>query len=48
LELTHLKSFLTVARKGNLSAAAKELGCTQPNLGRQMTALAKEVGMEHF
>lgn len=48
MELTHLKTFLTVARKGNLSAAAKELHTTQPNLGRQMTALGKEVGMELF
>ncbi len=48
MELTHLKSFLTVARKGNLSAAARELNATQPNLGRQMTALSKEVGMELF
>lgn len=48
MELTHLKTFLTVARKGNLSAAAKELHATQPNLGRQMTALSKEVGMELF
>jgi len=48
MELTHLKTFLTVARKGNLSAAARELHATQPNLGRQMTALSKEVGMELF
>lgn len=48
MELGRLKSFLTVARKGNLSAAAKELGMTQPNLGRQMTALAKEVEMDLF
>ncbi|MBX9805082.1 MAG: LysR family transcriptional regulator [Alphaproteobacteria bacterium] len=46
--LNHLRSFMVVARRGNLSAAAKELGMTQPNLGRQMTALAKEVGMELF
>lgn len=44
--LNHLRSFLVVARKGNLSAAAKELGTTQPHLGRQMTALSKEVGMK--
>ena len=43
--LNHLRSFLVVARKGNLSSAAKELNTTQPNLGRQMTALSKEVGM---
>src|SRR3954466_8358398 len=46
--LNHLRSFMTVARIGNLSAAARELGTTQPNLGRQMTALANEVGMELF
>lgn len=48
MELTHLKTFLTVARKGNLSSAAIELGATQPNIGRQMTALSKEVGIELF
>ena len=48
MELTHLKTFLTVARKGNLSAAARELGATQPNVGRQMTALSKEVGIDLF
>lgn len=48
MELSRLKSFAVVARTGNLSAAAKELGTTQPNLGRQMTALAKEVGMGLF
>ena len=48
MELDHLKSFTVVARKGNLSAAAKELGATQPNLGRQMKALSDEVGMELF
>jgi DNA-binding transcriptional LysR family regulator len=36
---------MVVARSGSLSAAAKELGTTQPNLGRQMTALSQEVGM---
>jgi len=46
--LNHLRSFLVVARIGNLSAAAKELKTTQPNLGRQMTALSKEVGMALF
>jgi DNA-binding transcriptional LysR family regulator len=48
MDLGRLKAFLTVARKGNLSSAAKELGMTQPNLGRQMTALAKEVEMDLF
>lgn len=46
--LNHLRSFIIVARTGNLSAAAKELGTTQPNLGRQMTALEKEVNLILF
>ncbi|MBM3469118.1 MAG: LysR family transcriptional regulator [Alphaproteobacteria bacterium] len=46
--LGHLRSFLVVARTGNISSAAKELGMTQPNLGRQMSALAKEVGFHLF
>lgn len=48
MELTHLKSFAVVARTQNLSKAAKEVGTTQPNLGRQMTALANEVGLTLF
>ncbi|MGV8948327.1 MAG: LysR family transcriptional regulator [Candidatus Paracaedibacter sp.] len=46
--LNHLKSFIVVARTGNLSMAAKELGTTQPNLGRQMTTLEKEVNLVLF
>ncbi len=46
--LDRLRTFTVVARTGNLSAAAKELGATQPNLGRQMTALEKEVGLTLF
>ncbi len=46
--LDRLRSFIVVARTGNLSAAAKELGTTQPNLGRQMTALEKEVRLTLF
>lgn len=46
--LDHLKSFIVVARIGNLSKAAQELGTTQPNLGRQMTALSKETDLELF
>jgi DNA-binding transcriptional LysR family regulator len=46
--LDRLRSFIVVARTGNLSAAAKELETTQPNLGRQMTALEKEVNLTLF
>ncbi len=41
--LERLRTFIVVARAGTLSAAARELGTTQPNVGRQMSALEKEV-----
>jgi len=46
--LDRLRSFIVVGRTGTLSAAAKELGTTQPNLGRQMTLLEKEVNLVLF
>ena len=46
--LERLRSFIVVARTGNLSTAAKELGTSQPNLGRQMTALEQEVRLTLF
>ena len=46
--LDKLRAFIVVARMGNLSSAAKELGTTQPNLGRQMTALQNEVNLTLF
>lgn len=48
LNLVKIKNFIEVARLGNLSAAAKSLGETQPNLGRQMTALEKEINLVLF
>ena len=48
LNLDRLKAFTVVARIGNLSGAAKELGTTQPNLGRQMTALESETRLPLF
>jgi DNA-binding transcriptional LysR family regulator len=48
INLDRLRAFIVVARTGNLTAAAKELGATQSNLGRQMTALEKEVGLTLF
>jgi len=39
---------MVVAHEGNLSAAAKKLGTTQPNLGRQMTALENELNINLF
>jgi DNA-binding transcriptional LysR family regulator len=46
--IDRLRTFIVVARTGNLSAAAKELGASQPNVGRQMTALEKEVRIALF
>lgn len=46
--LDRLRTFIVVARTGNFSATARELGATQPNVGRQMTALEKEVGFPLF
>jgi DNA-binding transcriptional LysR family regulator len=46
--LDRLRSFIVVSRLQNLSAAAKELGMTQPNLGRQMTALENELKLTLF
>lgn len=44
----HYRSFLAVARRGSLSAAARELGLTQPTLGRHIAALEEEVGGKLF
>jgi DNA-binding transcriptional LysR family regulator len=46
--LDRLRVFIVVARTRNLSAAARELGTTQPNVGRQMVALEKEVNLVLF
>lgn len=37
----HYRSFLAVVRQGSLSAAARELGLTQPTLGRHIDELEK-------
>ncbi len=37
----HYRSFLAVVRQGSLSAAARELGLTQPTLGRHVDELEK-------
>ena len=40
----HYRSFLAVADKGSLSAAARALGLTQPTLGRHIEALEASLG----
>jgi len=42
------RAFLVTAEEGSLSAAAKALGLTQPTLGRQVSALEAELGVELF
>ncbi|MFY0616469.1 LysR family transcriptional regulator [Shimia sp.] len=44
----HIRAFLTTADKGSLSAAARELGLTQPTLGRQVAALEEDLGVMLF
>jgi DNA-binding transcriptional LysR family regulator len=42
------RAFLVTAEEGSLSAAAKALDLTQPTLGRQVSALEKELGVSLF
>ncbi|GAA0692111.1 LysR family transcriptional regulator [Kitasatospora atroaurantiaca] len=43
IEARHLRVLRAVARTGSFSAAARELGCTQPAVSQQMKALEKSV-----
>lgn len=42
------RTFLSVLRSGSLSAAARELGLTQPTVGRHIDALEEAVGYQLF
>jgi len=42
------RAFLVTAEEGSLSAAARQLGMTQPTLGRQVTALEQELNIVLF
>ena len=42
------RAFLVTAEEGSLSAAARALGLAQPTLGRQVTALERELGVALF
>jgi len=42
------RSFLAVLQQGSLSAAARELGLTQPTIGRHIDALEQAIGAQLF
>ena len=44
----YYRTFLNVMRDGSLSAAARELGITQPTVGRHITALEDAIGFQLF
>lgn len=44
----HLRAFHATATTGSLSAAARQLGLTQPTLSRQVAALEEELGVSLF
>lgn len=48
LDWSHYRSFLAVLRHGSLSAAARDLGLTQPTLGRHIDALEQAAGASLF
>ncbi len=44
----HARAFLATAELGSLSAAARQLGTSQPTLSRQVSALESELGVTLF
>ena len=42
------RSFLAVVREGSLSGAARQLGLTQPTVGRHVDALEQALGVGLF
>ncbi len=48
LDWALVQAFLAVAETGSLSAAARQLGTSQPTLGRQIKAIEAQLGAELF
>jgi DNA-binding transcriptional LysR family regulator len=48
LDWSLVHAFLAVAETGSLSAAARQLGASQPTLGRQIKALEQQLGADLF
>lgn len=48
LDWNQMRALLTTVEAGSLSAAARQLGLTQPTLGRQVAALEESLGIAVF
>lgn len=48
LDWNHMRAFLATVERGSLSAAARQLGLTQPTLSRQIAALEDRLGLLLF
>lgn len=48
LDWNHMRAFLATVERGSLSAAARQLGLTQPTLSRQIAALEERLGLLLF
>ena len=48
MEWSDVRTFLTVARSGSLRSAARELGVSQPTVGRRLQALEAALGLPLF
>ncbi len=47
-EWTLARSFLEVARRGSLSAAARQIGVTQPTIARHVEEFERKLGVALF
>src|SRR5215208_5126489 len=45
VDAASLRTFLAIARSGSLTAAAAEVGLTQPGVSRQLQRLEREIGV---
>ena len=48
IDWNQLRAFLATAETGSLSAAARQLGLTQPTVGRQVSAIEERMGVTLF
>ncbi len=48
MRLEQLEAFLAVAESGSFQQAARECGCSQPTISRQIQALEEQLGLLLF